>query len=69
MDKGSLRNDDILAVIQSKVPARLKEIETRLAALSKEFADLDEEKAKLLRISEASAHACGGKALAMVMAV
>jgi hypothetical protein len=53
--EGSLRNDDILAVIQSKVPARLKEIDARMAKLTDEALELGQEKAKLERIQTAVA--------------
>ncbi len=51
----SLRNSDILAVIEARVPERIKEIEREEEALNKQIRELGEEKATLLGIMAAAA--------------
>lgn len=53
--EGSLRNSDILAVLDTKVPARLQEIDRELAAHHKQMQELGAERNKLMRVQEAIA--------------
>ncbi len=50
----SLRNSDILAVIEARVPDRLAEIEKERKKMLEEITKLEEEQSKLFKVLDAA---------------
>lgn len=50
----SLRNSDILSVIESKVPERLAEIDKERKKMLQEISELEQEQAKLFAVMDAT---------------